>query len=232
MLILLSLVIMKVLYVEDYKLLRESVALGIRDKGWLIDTSSDGEEGLYMATENKYDAIILDVMLPKLNGFEILKQLRKNSNNTPVIMLTAKDELENRIEGLDSGADDYLTKPFYIDELISRINALYRRNSNQRHPLITCGDIEINTITKVVTRNGSTIDLTNREYALLEYFAHHQNEVVSRTDIWEHVYGSEHNSTSNIVDVYIGYLRKKLNADGAPNRLHTKRGYGYLFSHE
>ncbi|MGJ8656380.1 MAG: response regulator transcription factor [Akkermansiaceae bacterium] len=223
---------MKILYVEDYKLLRESVALGIRDKGWLVDTSSDGEEGLWMATENEYDAIILDVMLPKLNGFEILKQLRKNSNNTPVIMLTAKDELENRIEGLDSGADDYLTKPFYIDELISRINALYRRTSNQRQPVITCGDIEINTITKTVTRSGKIIDLTTREYALIEYFAHRMNEVVTRTDIWEHVYGSEHNSTSNIVDVYIGYLRKKLNVNGAPNRLHTKRGHGYYLTYE
>jgi DNA-binding response OmpR family regulator len=223
---------MKILYVEDYKLLRESVALGIRDKGWLIDTSADGEEGLWMATENEYDAIILDIMLPKLTGFEILKRLRKSNNNTPIIMLTAKDELENRIEGLDSGADDYLTKPFYIDELISRINALYRRNSNQRQPLITCGDIEINTITKVVKRSGEIIDLTTREFALMEYFAHRMDQVVSRTDIWEHVYGSEHNSTSNIVDVYIGYLRKKLNANGAPNRLHTKRGHGYFLSYE
>lgn len=223
---------MKILYVEDYKLLRDSVALGIRDKGWLIDTSADGEEGLWMATEYLYDAIILDVMLPKISGFEILKKLRERNNNTPVIMLTVKDELENRIEGLDSGADDYLTKPFYIDELISRINALYRRNSNQKKPIISCGDIEINTITKIVIRNGNTIELTSREFALLEYFAHRMGEVVSRYDIWEHVYGSEHNSTSNIVDVYIGYLRKKLNTNGAENKLHTKRGQGYYLGDE
>jgi DNA-binding response OmpR family regulator len=220
---------MRILYVEDYKILRESVAQGIRETGWIVDAVDNGEEGLWMATETNYDALVLDLMLPKMSGLEILKEIRKKNNQVPVIILTAKDGLEDRISGLDSGADDYLVKPFYINELISRLNALFRRSYQQKHPLVQVDDIEIDTITKSVSRSGEEIALTLREYNLLEYLARRMGEVVSRTDIWEHVYdGYSNDSTSNVVDVYIGYLRKKLNINDQKNLIHTKRGMGYI----
>ena len=223
---------MKVLFVEDYKPLQKSVSKAIRELGWAADVASDGEEGLWFAENNTYDVIILDLMLPKMPGLSILARLRENRNATPILILTARDAVEDRMKGLDMGADDYLIKPFFLGELTSRLKALVRRSYNQKDPVIHIGNLEIDTSARWVRRGGQEIELTAREYALLEYLARREGQLVTRTDIWNHTYENYGDCGSNVVDVYVGYLRKKLHLPGMAALIHTRRGQGYVLREE
>lgn len=223
---------MRCLLVEDYTPLRENVAECLREEGHVVDASATGDEGLWFARNHPYDVIVLDIMLPNVDGLTILRKLRELQDKTPVLVISARDSVDQRVEGLDAGADDYLVKPFALAELVARVRALVRRRYDQESPKLKTGDLEIDTVARKVSRAGEEIPLTPREYALLEYLAYRAGQPVSRTDIWEHVYEDQEGGASNTVDVYIGYLRKKLNAGDRPELIHTRRGYGYLLSSE
>ena len=219
---------MRILLVEDYLPLQKSLAKGLREADFAVDVTGDGQEGLWYATSNDYDVIILDLMLPKLDGLSILKQLRAKNKNNHVLILTAKDTVEDRIKGLDLGADDYLVKPFAFGELMARLRALMRRRYEHKCPDITIDDLRIDTACRRVWRGNEEIILTSREYMLLEYLARRAGQVVSRTDIWEHIYEFNSEASSNVVDVYVGYLRKKIEKESKPPLLRTIRGQGYI----
>ncbi len=219
---------MRVLVVEDYEPVRKSIVQGLREDGFAVDASADGEEGLWYARSNEYDAIVLDIMLPSLDGLTILKRLRTAGSKTPILLLTAKDTVSDRVTGLDLGADDYLIKPFAFEELLARLRALSRRKYDKADPVVRVMDLEINTASRTVRRSGLVVELTAREYALLELLALRAGEVVTRTDIWEHLYEFHAEADSNVVDVYIGYLRKKLERPHLPRLIHTRRGLGYV----
>jgi DNA-binding response OmpR family regulator len=219
---------MRVLVVEDYEPLARSVAQGLREAGYAVDLSGDGEEGLWYAESNAYDAIVLDVMLPKLDGLEVLRRLRDKKNPAGVLILTARDRVADRVTGLDAGADDYLVKPFEFAELLARVRAVIRRRYQVQEPVIRIADLEVDTGARVVKRGGASVPLSAREYALLEYLALRQGQIVTRAEIWEHVYDFASDPSSNVVDVYIGYLRKKIDQDHEPKLIQTRRGQGYL----
>ena len=219
---------MRILVVEDYKPLQKSLEQGLREAGYAVDVTGDGEEGLWYAQGSDYDVIVLDLMLPGMDGLSVLRRLRAEGHKTHILILTAKDALEDRVRGLDLGADDYLVKPFAFEELLARIRALIRREYRVKCSEIVVEDLRIDSVTQQVSRAGRVILLTTREYALLEYLALRAGEVVSRTDIWEHIYEFNSLATSNVVDVYVGYLRKKLEVDGKPDLIHTVRGRGYV----
>ena len=219
---------MRVLVVEDYTPLREAVAQSLEEAGLAVDASADGEEGLWHAQTGDYDAVVLDIVLPKRDGLSILAQLRRAGCRTPVLLLTARDTVADRVAGLDLGADDYLVKPFALEELRARVRALLRRKYAAADPVIRVRDLELDTVGRIVHRGGERIDLTAREYALLEFLALRAGQVVSRLEIWEHVYDFRSTVESNVVDVYIGYLRKKIERRGCPRLIHTRRGQGYL----
>lgn len=219
---------MRVLLVEDYEPLRKSLEQGLGEAGYALDVAADGEEGLWYALGNDYDVIILDLMLPVVDGLSILRKLRARKKDAPVLILTARDTVQDRVAGLDCGADDYLVKPFAFEELLARVRALVRRNYNKKTSQIVVEDLRIDLNTQQVYRGDRLIGLTAREYRLLEYLAVRAGEIVSRTDIWEHVYEFNSSAASNVVDVYVGYLRKKLQSEGEPSLLHTVRGRGYL----
>lgn len=223
---------MRILLVEDYAPLRRSTAQGLEEAGFAVDAAADGEEGLWYAQSNDYDVIILDLMLPGIDGLTILKRLREAGSTVHVLILTARDTLEDRVKGLNVGADDYLVKPFAFAELLARVRALVRRRYETKNPAIRIGDLEIDTAARMVRRAGETIELTAREYALLEFLAMRAGELVSRTDIWEHVYDFHSSAQSNVVDVYIGYLRHKIEREGRPRLIHTRRGQGYVLEEE
>lgn len=219
---------MRLLVIEDYPPLQQSLTKGLRESGFAVDTTRDGAEGLWYATGAEYDVIILDLMLPNMPGLEILKKIRSRGNKAHVLILTAKDTVEDRVEGLDLGADDYLVKPFAFEELLARIRALLRRGYRRKNPNIRIKDLQIDLTAQKVRRGKHEITLTPREYALLEYLAVRAGETVSRTDMWEHLYEFNSAASSNVVDVYIGYLRKKIEQLGKPPLIHTIRGRGYL----
>ena len=219
---------MRVLVVEDYAPLRKSISRGLRNAGFAVDVSGDGEEGLWYARTNDYDAIVLDLMLPKMDGLTVLKRLRAAGRKTHVLILTARSAVEDRVKGLNLGADDYLVKPFAFEELIARLRALVRRTYDVKDPVIRVSDLEVDTAARVVRRGGETLQLTAREYALLEFLALRAGQIVTRTDIWEHVYEFHSSAESNVVDVYIGYLRRKTEQSGRPRLIHTRRGLGYM----
>jgi len=219
---------MRLLVIEDYPPLQQSLTKGLREAGFAVDTTRDGAEGLWYATGAEYDVIILDLMLPNMPGLEILKKIRSRGNKAHVLILTAKDTVEDRVEGLDLGADDYLVKPFAFEELLARIRALLRRGYRRKNPNIKIKDLQIDLTAQKVRRGKHEITLTPREYALLEYLAVRAGETVSRTDMWEHLYEFNSAASSNVVDVYIGYLRKKIEQLGKPPLIHTIRGRGYL----
>jgi DNA-binding response OmpR family regulator len=219
---------MRVLLVEDYTLLRENVAECLSEEGYVVDATGDGREGLWYAENHEYDVFLLDIMLPELNGLEILKRLRSRGNPVPVILISARDSVAQRIEGLDAGADDYLIKPFAVEELVARVKAQVRREYGTKTPVLTAGDLVLDPNTKSVTRSGHPIELTRKEYTLLECFLFKKGEVISREYIAQHAYEDYEGGTSNVVDVYVGYLRKKLNINGLPNLIQTKRGHGYM----
>ena len=218
---------MRVLVVEDNAPIQKAVAKGLREAGFAVDVSGDGEEGLWYATSNDYDVVVLDLMLPRVDGLTILKRLRSEGRSTHVLILTARDTVQDRVVGLDLGADDYLVKPFAFEELLARVRALARRAYSAKNPQLTVDDLRLETSTRRVWRGDDEIVLTSREYALLEYLAMRAGEAVTRSDIWEHVYEFKSEADSNVVDVYIGYLRKKVERPGRPPLIHTVRGVGY-----
>jgi len=218
----------RVLFVEDSKILQRSVATALRRSGYAVDVTGDGHEGLWYAEQHAYDVVILDLMLPGLDGLSILERLRRQGSTTQVLVLTAKDTVEDRVRGLRTGADDYLIKPFALEELLARVQALCRRHYRNKAPQWRIGDLEIDTGARTVTRRGKPIALTPREYRLLEYLASRPGEVVSRTDIWAHVYDEHTEPMSNAVDSAICILRKKLDPPGTTALLHTRRGMGYV----
>lgn len=213
---------MRLLIIEDDPVLQRTLASALREENYAVDTASDGADGLAKAREGAYDAIVLDVMLPKLDGWGVLAGLRP-AVATPVLMLTARDTVPDRIKGLDQGADDYLTKPFDIDELLARLRSLIRRAAGRTRSLILIGDVALDTAAKRVTRADDEIALTPREYALVEYLALHRGEVVSRTTLYEHLFDEDDDTLSNLLDVHVSNLRKKLGHD----LITTRRGHGY-----
>ena len=213
---------MRILIVEDEPRLLRSLAKALREEGYAVDTAEAGDEGLYKAENYTYDAIVLDVMLPRLDGWQILERLRKQKP-TPVLMLTARDAHKDRVRGLDTGADDYLVKPFDLPELLARLRALIRRSAGQSRPHLELGDLLIDTRARSVTRSGEPVTLTAREYAILEYLALHRGEVISRTELYEHLFDESDDTMSNLVDVHVFSIRKKLGRD----LIATRRGQGY-----
>ena len=215
--------LMRVLVIEDETDLRNTLVETLREEGFAADSSSDGEEGLYKALHWDYDAVLLDIMLPKMDGWAVLHALRAQKE-TPVMMLTARDGVEDRIKGLDCGADDYLPKPFDLAEMVARTRAIARRNSGQRNPQLILGDVCINTAAREVTQGGQVVELTAREYALTELFVRKAGEVISRDYIYEHLFDENEDSLSNMLDVYIYKLRQKF----GKGFIRTMRGHGYI----
>ena len=216
---------MRLLVIEDDPALQRTLAAALREESYAVDVASDGADGLFKAQQNAYDAILLDVMLPTLDGWGVLAALRP-ACRTPVLMLTARDAVPDRIKGLNAGADDYLTKPFDIDELLARLRALIRRSAGQTHPTLTIGELVLDTAARRACVAGAEIVLTAREYSLLEYLALHRGEVVSRTTLYEHLFDEDDDSLSNLLDVHVSNLRKKLGHD----LIVTRRGLGYCIA--
>ena len=221
---------MRLLIAEDHPSLARSIANGLRQEGFAVDLTFDGGEALFNVLNNPYDCVILDVMLPGQDGWQILEKSRKQGIKTPILMLTARDALEDRVKGLNLGADDYLVKPFEFDELLARVRALMRRGHGQASSTIVVADMVIDTATKTVRRSGGAISLTTREYVMLEYLALRAGQVVSRTEIHAHIYDEHDDPVSNVVDVFIGYLRTKIDRGQSPKLIHTRRGMGYILS--
>lgn len=221
---------MRVLVAEDHPSLARSIASGLREEGYAVDLTFDGEEALHLSTVNAYDAIVLDIMLPRKDGWAILQTMRSAGAASPVLCLTARDTVEDRVRGLDLGADDYLVKPFAFEELMARVRALVRRGHQHTSPSITVGDMEIDLARKCVRRGEKQVDLSAREFALLEFLALRKERVVSRAEIWEHLYDEHDEISSNVVDVYIGYLRNKIDRGFSKRLIHTRRGLGYILT--
>jgi DNA-binding response OmpR family regulator len=218
---------MRILVVDDDRRLCAVIKRGLLEEAYAVDLAYDGEEGEYLAEINPYDLIILDIMLPKKDGIEICRELRAKKVNTPVLMLTAKDTVEDRVKGLDTGADDYLVKPFAFNELLARVRALLRREGMSKSPELRVGELTLNTLTRQVWRGQRPIELTTKEYVILEYFMRHPNVVVTRTMLEEHAWDYDFDSLSNLVDVYIRRLRRKIDTEGEDSLIQTVRGAGY-----
>jgi DNA-binding response OmpR family regulator len=218
----------RVLLIEDHKPLVRNLQRGLEEEGFAVDTALDGEEGGYKAKTAEYDVIILDLMLPKVDGLTLLQNWRRAGLKTHVLVLTARGGIDDKVRGLDLGADDYLTKPFQLEELLARLRALVRRTHHIKDPVLRVHDLEIDTAGRTVKRGGQPIRLTPREYALLEFLAFHRGKVVSRSMIWEHLYDENDENTSNVVDVYIRYLRNKIDKGFEPPLIITRWGEGYL----
>lgn len=219
--------LMRILVIEDEADLRETVVETLREEGFATDYCGDGEEGLYKALHWDYDAILLDIMLPKMDGWSVLKAIRDAHKETPVMMLTARDGVEDRIKGLDQGADDYLPKPFDLAEMVARTRAIARRSTGQRNPELDLGEVRVNTSNQTVTFKGEPVELTAREYAFTELFVRKAGEVVTRDYIYEHLFDENEDSLSNMLDVYIYKLRQKF----GKGFIKTKRGAGYIAEH-
>ncbi|MDO8140216.1 MAG: response regulator transcription factor [Candidatus Brocadiales bacterium] len=223
---------MRILVVEDEKKLASYIKKGLEENHFAVDTSYDGEEGLFMLNTSGYDLAILDIMLPKKNGFEILKEARNNGKDMPILLLTAKDAVEDKAHGLDLGADDYLVKPFSFIELMARIRALIRRGRVNYQPRLTIADLSLDMAAHRLYRNGQPIDLTNKEFALLEFFMRNPDTVLTRTQITEHVWDHNFDSFTNVIDVLVNRLRNKIVKDRTNKLIHTIKGVGYVMSEE
>ncbi|HEX3828774.1 MAG TPA: response regulator transcription factor [Sporichthyaceae bacterium] len=217
----------RVLVVEDSAAMASVIQRGLQEEGFAVDVAADGTEGLWMALEWDYDVVVLDAMLPGLDGFEVCRRMRAGRRWTPVLMLTARTSVDDRVSGLNAGADDYLVKPFALRELVARLQALLRRGATSRPTVLECGDLTLDPVSRVVSRAGTELDLTAKEFAILELFMRHPGEVLTRTRILEHVWDMAFDPSSNIVDQYIGYLRRKIDKPFGRDTLKTLRGAGY-----
>jgi heavy metal response regulator len=219
---------MRILVVEDEKKVASFIKRGLEEEGFSVDLAIDGNEGMALATIGNYDLILMDVMLPKLDGLSAIKSLREKNITTPILCLTAKDSIDDIVAGLDSGSDDYLTKPFAFAELVSRVKALIRRNARDRGAELVFADLRVDPVAHKVWRSDKEIDLTTKEYALLEYFMRNPNQALTRTMIAEQVWDYTFDTFTNIIDVYVNYLRKKIDRDFSQKLIHTVRGVGYM----
>jgi two-component system copper resistance phosphate regulon response regulator CusR len=223
---------MRILVVEDDPKLAELLARTLREQAYAVDTTADGEAALYSAAINPYDAVILDVTLPGRSGLEVCRDMRARGSRVPVLMLTARDAVRDRVTGLDAGADDYLTKPFAIEELLARLRALMRRGPEMLPSTITVGDLVVDTRSQTASRAGVRLSLTSKEYAMLEHLARNAGRVVGRAELCEHVWDENHDPFSNAIEVYINRLRRKIDEGAATRLIHTRRGAGYLLAAE
>jgi heavy metal response regulator len=219
---------MRILLVEDDRKVASFIRKGLTEEGYAVDVAQDGETGLAMGLDRLHDVIVLDVMLPGKPGFQVVRELRQAKVTTPVLLLTARETVEDKVQGLDAGADDYLTKPFAFAELLARVRALLRRGRGAQAPLLQVADLVLDPATRTVRRAGEPIWLTNREFALLEYLLRNPGRVLTRTMIAEHVWDYSFDPGTNVIDVYVNYLRKKIDAGREPKLLHTVRGVGYV----
>ena len=217
---------MRILLIEDDPVLLGQVRTSLEDNGYSVDSASDGEEGHYLGDTEPYDAVVLDLGLPKIDGITVLEKWRKENKKYPVLILTARDRWSEKVAGFDAGADDYLTKPFQMEELLARLRALIRRSAGHASSDIECGPLKIDTKANKVFMNGTKLKLTSHEYKIIEYFLHHQDKVISRTELTEHIYDQDFDRDSNTIEVFIGRLRKKL----GENLIKTERGSGYRLS--
>ncbi len=223
---------MRILLAEDERDLNKIITKKLASEGYSVDSCYDGEQAIDCAAAAEYDAAILDIMMPKADGFDVLKYLRQNGGRTPVLFLTARDSVPERVKGLDSGANDYLIKPFSFDELLARLRAITRAPFGMQSNLLTADDLEMNCASRTVKRGGKTIELSAKEYALLEYLLRNKNIVLSREKIENHIWNFDYDGGTNVVDVYIRYLRKKIDDDSNAKLIHTVRGSGYVLREE
>ena len=221
---------MRILLVEDEAPLRETLAARLKRDGFAVDTAADGEEGLYLGREVPFDLAIIDLGLPKMSGLDLVQELRGQGARFPILILTARSSWQDKVEGLKTGADDYLVKPFHVEELLARINALVRRASGWTKPVLQCGPITLDTTAQTVAVDSNTVDLTSYEYKVLEYLMLHAGELVSKSDLTEHIYQQDFDRDSNVLEVFIGRLRKKLDPENAIKPIETVRGRGYRFA--
>jgi heavy metal response regulator len=219
---------MRILVVEDDRKVASFIRKGLMEEGYAVDVAADGETGLAMGQDRLHDVIILDVMLPGKPGFQVVRELRQAKVATPVLLLTAREAVEDRVQGLDAGADDYLTKPFAFAELLARVRALLRRGATAQASLLRIADLTLDPAKRTVKRGGEVISLTNREFALVEYLMRNPGRVLTRTMIAEHVWDYSFDSATNVIDVYVNYLRKKIDAGRERKLIHTVRGVGYV----
>lgn len=223
---------MRILVVEDERKVASFIKRGLEEERYIVETASDGEEGLRLAMENEFDALVLDVMLPKLDGYSIVKALREEGRSTPILMLTARGTMEDRVQGLDLGADDYLAKPFHFEELAARLRSILRRSSTDKTTRLQVGDLELDLVTHFAYREGKEIELTTKEYALLEYLLRNRGRILSRSMIMQHVWKHNFDPESNIIDVYIKRLRQKIERPDQPQIILSIRGVGYRVKEE
>jgi two-component system response regulator PhoP len=221
---------MRILIIEDEKNLREQLLARLQGQGYAVDAASDGEEGLFLAMEHPFDAAVIDLGLPKLSGIEVIKQLRSQGSALPILILTARSRWEEKVEGLEAGGDDYLAKPFHVEELQARLRALIRRSAGSGDSEIRCGPVTLNTRKQSVTADGKELELTAYEYKVIEYLMLHAGEVVSKTVLTEHIYDQDFDLDSNVIEVFIGRLRKKLDPENCYKPIETLRGRGYRFT--
>ena len=219
---------MRILVVEDERKVAGFIKKGLEEETYAVDVAYDGEEGYALGEMNQYDLVILDIMLPKMDGFEVLSRLRGKGVNTPILLLTAKDSVEDKVTGLNEGADDYLTKPFAFSELLARVRSLLRRGQSETKTVLQVGDLVLDLVSHKVKRDGEEIELTGKEYSLLEYFMRNQGKVLTRTMIAEHVWDYNFDTFTNVIDVYVNHLRKKIDKKFPAKLLHTLRGVGYV----
>ncbi len=223
---------MRILVVEDEKKVASFIRRGLEEEGYAVDAAEDGETGLAMALDGVHDLILLDVHLPGRNGFDVLRELRDRKSTVPVLLLTVRATIEDKVLGLDSGADDYLTKPFAFQELLARVRALLRRRGEERSAVLQVADLTLDPARRVAHRGGEAVELTGKEYALLDYFMRNPGRVLTRTMIAEHVWDYDFDSMTNVIDVYVNYLRRKIDRDRELKLIHTVRGSGYVMKAE
>ncbi len=219
---------MRILVIEDEKMIANFIKRGLKEEGYAVDTADDGEQGYFMATTQDYDLIVLDLMLPKIDGLTLCRRLRVEKVPSSILMLTAKDSVKDKVSGLDSGANDYITKPFAFEEFLARVRVLLRKQVSSTATKLTAGELTLDLVTHKVSRGGKEIELTAKEYALLEYFMRNAGSCVTRTMISEHVWDMNFDSFTNVIDVYVNYLRKKLDSGPGKKLIQTVRGRGYI----